>query len=124
MEGEQLTEICERSEEMWDLWHSDSEYFSGLEKESYVEQLLARNRYYAKRMTPEAYRDKLLEIYHNRDKCLASHVIDGRKGSWRRTRPFPNISPLEIVRQWNVFCPRGNDRERQKDDSPLSEKTR
>jgi HD-GYP domain-containing protein (c-di-GMP phosphodiesterase class II) len=70
MEGEQLTEICERSEEMWNLWHSDPDYFSELDKESYVAQLLARNRYYAKKMTPEAYRNKLLEIYHNRDKSL------------------------------------------------------
>ena len=70
MEGEQLAEICERSEEMWDLWHSDPEFFSGLDKESYVAQLLARNRYFAKKMTPEAYRDKLLEIYHNRDNSL------------------------------------------------------
>jgi len=70
MEGEQLTEICEHSEEMWNLWHSDPDYFSELDKESYVAQLLARNRYYAKKMTPEAYRDKLLEIYHNRDKSL------------------------------------------------------
>ena len=70
MEGEQLTEIWLRSEEMWALWHSDPEYFSALEKESYVDQLLARNRYYAQKITPEAYRDKLLEIYHNRDKSL------------------------------------------------------
>ena len=70
MEGEQLAEICERSEEMWDLWHSDPEYFSALEKESYVSQLLARNRYYAKKISPEAYRNQLLEIYHNRDKSL------------------------------------------------------
>ena len=70
MEGDQLTEICACSEEMWDLWHSDPEYFSTLDKESYVSQLLARNRYYAGKITPQAYRKNLLEIYHRRDKSL------------------------------------------------------
>ena len=70
MEGDQLTEICACSEEMWDLWHSDPEYFSTLDKESYVSQLLARNRYYAGKITPQDYRKNLLEIYHRRDKSL------------------------------------------------------
>lgn len=70
MEDDQLLEIRRRSEEMWELWHSDPDYFSGMEKESYVALQLARNQYYAKKITPETYKKKLLEIYHSRDKSL------------------------------------------------------
>jgi HD-GYP domain-containing protein (c-di-GMP phosphodiesterase class II) len=60
-------EIYERTEELWELWHSDPDYFSELEKESYVSLLRLRNRYYAKKITREAYMQGLLELYHVRD---------------------------------------------------------
>jgi len=68
MDEDQLREICDRAEEMWELWHSDPDYFSELDKESFVALQLVRNRYFAKRITAEAYKEKLLEIYHGRDK--------------------------------------------------------
>ena len=70
MEDEHLQEICRRTEELWELWHSDPAYFSEMEKESYVDMYLAKNQYHAKKITPEVYKEKMLEIYHKRDKSL------------------------------------------------------
>ena len=66
----QLKEIGERTEELWELWHTDPAYFSELENESYVEFHLLKNRYYAGKITQEDYRDSLLQIYYYRDKTL------------------------------------------------------
>lgn len=63
-------EICEHSEELWELWHTDPEYFSELDKESYVKMHVERNRYLAGKITKEAYIDILLNLYHNREKNL------------------------------------------------------
>ncbi len=67
---EHLQEICERTEEFWELWHSDPDCFSELEKESYVDFFRLRNRYYAGKITREAYMQSLLELYHDRNNSL------------------------------------------------------
>ena len=63
-------EICERTEELWALWHTDPEYFAELDKESWIEFLLLKNRYYAGKISREDYGKGLQRLYHNRDKTL------------------------------------------------------
>ncbi|MBQ6966940.1 MAG: hypothetical protein IJP84_03450 [Lachnospiraceae bacterium] len=70
LDDAQIQEVCERTEELWEIWHSDPEYFSELEKESYVDLQLYRNRYYAGKITKEVYLEGLLRLYHDRDKNL------------------------------------------------------
>ncbi len=68
--GEQLQEICERTEELWELWHTDPGYFSELEKESFIKFHLLKNRYYAEKITKDEYWSGLMELYHDRDSYL------------------------------------------------------
>ncbi len=67
--------ICKYAEEYWDLWHTDPEYFSDLEMESYVEVQRMRNRYLVGKVTGEEYKSRLLQLYRQRDKNL--YDIDG-----------------------------------------------
>lgn len=60
---EQLEEIWERTEELWTLWHTDPEYFSGLEKESYIKFHLIRNRYYAGKISREECTESLVQLF-------------------------------------------------------------
>ena len=83
----QFPEICQRTEELWTLWHTDPPYFSELEKESYVEFHLLKNRYYAQKISGEAYQEGLERLYHNRD-----------KGLYDDNGIFENIQlPIEII---------------------------
>ena len=66
-EEDLMPEILERSEEFWEFWHSDPEFFSELEKESFVEFQRLRNRYYAKKISNDTYLDGLLTLYHDRE---------------------------------------------------------
>ena len=67
-DAEQLDLICQKTEEMWNLWHEDTEYYSELEDELYMLILLYRNRYLAGRISEDEYLSELLSLYGKRNK--------------------------------------------------------
>jgi len=64
---DRLARICDQTEAFAALWRSDPAYYSRFDSEEQVRLLLARNRFLAGRMSPEACRDELLALYRRRD---------------------------------------------------------
>ena len=67
IDPEVLKVVCDRTEEFAALWRSDPKRFGECDTESQVLLLLYRNRYLAGRMTLDAYRESLLDLYHRRN---------------------------------------------------------
>ena len=63
---EQLSLICDRTEEVWNLWHEKPEKYVALESETYLSILLLRNRYLAGKLSDEDYLREMLSLYEKR----------------------------------------------------------
>ncbi len=64
----QLKEILKRTEELWEMWHSDPEKFREYDDEQYLKFLLLRNCFLAGVFGEEDYRDALMEMFRERKK--------------------------------------------------------
>lgn len=63
---EQLSLICDKTEELWSLWHTDPDRYKEFDEERYLKFLLVRNRYLAGRSDIRHYRKELLALYETR----------------------------------------------------------
>ena len=86
-DAKQLEEIWQYTEELWDLWHTDPDYYKEFDDEVFLENLLLRNRYLANKISKETYLESILKIYQNRS-----------KDNYEITGVIENISiPTEIL---------------------------
>ncbi len=78
---DQLETIYQRTKELWNLWHSEPEYYAEFEDERYLKIMLTRNRFLAGRITKAQYLQELKEIFDNRiadnfDMCgIAENIL-------------------------------------------------
>ena len=64
---ETLERIADRSEDYWNVWHSNPEFFSQFDNEEQIRMVLERNRCLAGRNKREDYIRSLIDVYHRRD---------------------------------------------------------
>ena len=64
----QLSQICSRTEELWELWHDDPDQYGEYDKEELLQLFLVRNRFLAGKMTEDEYLNELFILYGKRDK--------------------------------------------------------
>lgn len=67
-DGDQLKEILERTEELWEMWHADPEKYREFDDEQYLKFLLLRNRFLAGVSEEEEHRDALMQMFRERKK--------------------------------------------------------